>query len=363
MFDSQFTENLLEKIGGNSVTLVLDKSGTCVFVSSNVEAVLGYERERLLNQPLVQQLPLFSLEGRQIEEQKNPIAKALGSRNFVQSTPFFCRLTADGTDTFALTTIVIAGSELHEAAPQVVVQIRKTKREVDVGEMKSLFVSFAAHQLKTPSSVVKGFLELMMREGEASYSKEQWHFLTSAFEANEQLISVSKSLLNMARLEGGLIEPKLADFDPNRALQTKIASFAPLYKTKRVTIGLSASADDSLDAASSQVKSDESFFLEVFGILLGNAIKHSPIGENIKVSSVLGANYCEVHVIDNGPGIPAAVAETLFTAEQESSEQENSHGLGLYMAKKYIALLGGSIGLAASRQGSDFYFRIPNRNN
>ncbi len=223
--------------------------------------------------------------------------------------------------------------------------------------MKSLFVSFAAHQLKTPSSVVKGFLELMMRQGEAAYSPEQWHFLTSAFESNEQLITVSKTLLNMARLEGGLIEPKVLEFDPSRSLQSKIASLAPLYKTKRVNINLNASGDEDL-----HLRNDETFFLEIFGILLGNAIKHSPIGGEITVSCSLTPAHCEVHVTDNGPGIPEEVRSKLFTTEQEASAEENSHGLGLYMAKKYIALLNGTIGLAdgSSSSGSDFYFTIPN---
>jgi signal transduction histidine kinase len=204
--------------------------------------------------------------------------------------------------------------------------------------------------------VVKGFLELMMRQGEAAYSKEQWHFLTSAFESNEQLIEVSKSLLNLARLEGGLIEPNIREFDPNRALQSKIASYAPLYKTKRVSVNLSVSSEENTTA----VCNDESFFLEVFGILLGNAIKHSPIGGGINVSCVLSQTQCEVHVIDEGTGIPDAVKASLFKEGQGASEKENSHGLGLYMAKKYIALLGGSIGIEDSDKGSDFYFTIPN---
>jgi signal transduction histidine kinase len=69
-----------------------------------------------------------------------------------------------------------------------------------------------------------------------------------------------------------------------------------------------------------------------------------------------------VHVIDNGPGIPQAVKEKLFKKGQDTSEDGNSHGLGLYMAKKYTSLLSGTIGLAESEQGSDFYFTVPNVN-
>ena len=357
MFDQEFTESLLEKIGGNSATLVLDHLGVCVFASSAVQKVLQLEQKDIVGKSFLEDLKFFSLEGKPMEEIKNPVDRVLKQKDFIQTTPFFFKLSSDvAADTLVIKTFQIKDQEKIKA---VIVQIRVAKREVDVGEMKSLFVSFAAHQLKTPSSVVKGFLELMMRQGEAAYSKEQWHFLTSAFESNENLIAVSKTLLNMARLEGGLIEPNIREFDPNRALQSKVASFAPLYKTKRLNINLSVSQD----AEAVALHNDEAFFLEVFGILLGNAIKHSPIGGSITVSCILNNQNCEVHVIDEGPGIPPGVREKLFKSGQKPSDEDNSHGLGLYMAKKYIALLGGSLGLEEANPtgtGSDFYFTVPN---
>ncbi len=356
MFNTDFTRSLLEKIGGNSATIVLDGSGVCVFASSAAENTLGKNPAELLGKRFVETLHLYSMEGQPVEDLKHPVTKALTIPEYVQTTPFFCKLESDeNADTYALSTIQIADSDSKKIA-NVIIQMRKAKREVKVGEMKSLFLSFAAHQLKTPSSVVKGFLELMMRQGEAAYSAEQWHFLTSAFESNEQLIEVSKSLLNMARLEGGLIEPDIREFDPGSSLQRKIASFSPIYQTKRVTVSFAASGEVE------HIRSDESFFLEVFGILLGNAIKHSPIGSEIKVSCDLSATQCEVHVMDNGPGISPEVRAKLFNSGQEASSDENSHGLGLFMAKKYIALLGGTIGLEeqGTESSTDFYFTVPN---
>ncbi len=362
-FPPHFTGHLLEKIGGNSATIVLDSSGICIFASNAVDQVLNLQTDELLGQNFISIVPLHTLDGQLPREGSHPIGKALDHVGFVQTTPFFGRLgPEESLPTLAVRTIQIVNNGKIDF---VIVQIRQAKREVEVGEMKSLFLSFAAHQLKTPSSVVKGFLELMMRQGEAAYSADQWHYITSAFESNEQLIEVSKSLLNMARLEGGLIEPSIKEFDPERALQSKIASFAPLYQAKRVSVNLSGSqeGDEPLN-----LLSDETFFLEIFGIILGNAIKHSPIGSEITVLCTLTHSQCEVHVIDNGPGIAEEIRKKLFQQAQEASKDENSHGLGLYMAKKYIALLNGSIGInevvsntSDEPKGSDFYFIVPNQ--
>lgn len=357
MFDSDFAKTLLERMGGNSATVVIDSEGICVFANSHVHNVLNQTPEDLHQKSFADALTILTLEGDVVLPEKHPVMRALESREFVQTTPFFCKLP-DSEETFALTTIPI-----HNAGGKtdfVVVQIRKAKREVQVGEMKSLFVSFAAHQLKTPSSVVKGFLELMLRQGESAYSKDQWHFLTSAFESNENLIVVSKTLLNMARLEGGLIEPDIRSFDPHATLHAKIASYASVYEAKKLKITLAGVDSDS----ELNLNSDESFFTEVFGILLGNAIKHSPNESEILVTYTLLKDKCEVHVIDQGSGIAPAIREKLFKKGQDTSdEDENSHGLGLFMAKKYISLLGGTIGLAerdAEATGSDFYFSVPN---
>lgn len=356
MLNSDFTQKFLEKIGGNSATIVLDSGGFCLFVSTAVKNVLGLDPQDLVAKNFVDEIHLLSLEDKQVDELQNPVSKALNVKDFVQTTPFFCKLSSEtDAQTLALTTFVIDADQKY-----VVVQIRAAKREVDVGEMKSLFVSFAAHQLKTPSSVVKGFLELMIRQGEAAYSKEQWHFLTSAYESNEQLIAVSKTLLNMARLEGGLIEPKVVEFDPYKSLQNKIDSMAPIYKLKHLNINFSTS-DNKMGNEDLNLRNDEAFFLEIFGIILGNAVKHSPTNADITVSCALTATECEVRVIDNGSGISEEMKASLFKSGQSTTE-ENSHGLGLYMAKKYIALLNGRIGLGdlGEQQGSDFYFTIPN---
>ncbi len=360
MFDSDFAEALLEGMGSHLAMVVLDSTGTCVFANSKTFSTIGKNHSELLGKNFVDNVQLASLDGTKISTEHNPVTKALVEKDYHQTTPFFCRLSMDdnaiNSETLALTAIPI-----HKDAKTnfVVIQIRKAKREVDVGEMKSLFVSFAAHQLKTPSSVVKGFLELMLKQGESAYSKDQWHFLTSAFESNENLITVSKTLLNMARLEGGLIEPVIRHFDPMKILKQKIDSFEPIYDVKKQTVRLSElSVDSGLD-----LNSDESFFAEIFGILLGNAIKHSPNESEIVVTCSVTPEHCTVHVINFGLEMAQVTRDKLFEKKHDSSADGNSHGLGLYMAKKYIALLGGTIGLSefdSKIKNTDFYFTVPN---
>jgi NtrC-family two-component system sensor histidine kinase KinB len=272
-------------------------------------------------------------------------------------TPFFCRLATDRQDkktepvSVAVRALQIKNGNKISGA---VVELREVKRVLNVGEMKSLFVSFAAHQLKTPSSIVKGFLELMMREGKEAYQPQQWHNLQSAFEANENLISLSKTLLNLTRLEGGLIEPKIAPFNPHAVLQNKIKTHHLLLKVR----GIKAEIPQPKQPVS--FHSDEVFFSEICDILLSNALKHAPVESTITITCTVNNNELRAEVRDQGPGVPKERQATLFNSAVASDPDHNAHGLGLLMARKYVSLLGGSIGLVpGTRQGAAFYFIIP----
>ncbi len=347
--DPVLAQHLLERLNRSGM-LVLDSEGEIVYASSRAEQILNKKKDELLGQLFFDAVPLLTMEGGEIEEKKHPVWRALQPLSYTQVTPFFCIQPDQTSQSLAMNVLqIMEGKNLKS----VVVQIRRAEREVNVGEMKSLFVSFAAHQLKTPSSIVKGFLELMMREGQQNYSGDQWNYLISAFESNEHLIQVSKTLLSMARLEGGLIEPQILSFSPDQLIKRKIQSMAPLLELKKLTVEFRSQNQ-------TDIMSDDNFFLQVFEIIFANAIKHSPNDTLIKITCSTSAEGVTVHVIDQGPGIPASTQESLFKSAQETQDESNSHGLGLYMAKKYLALLGGSIGAESSTEGSDFFFFIPN---
>lgn len=346
--DPVFAEHLLEQLNRSGM-VVLDSSGEIVYLSGRAEQILGLKKEDVMRESFFEAVPLMTLEGQEIDDRKHPVWRALQPQAYTQVTPFFCS-QPNNRQALAMNVLQIMDGTTMKA---VVVQIRKAEREVNVGEMKTLFVSFAAHQLKTPSSIVKGFLELMMREGQDVYSNDQWNYLISAFESNEHLIHVSKTLLSMARLEGGLIEPQIRTFPPHSLVQNKIASMSSLLKLKGLSVEFESEGEE-------DILSDDNFFLEIFEIIFANAIKHSPNGSLIRVQCLSSAEGAVVHVVDQGRGIPSSVKESLFTAAQGSEDASNSHGLGLYMARKYLALLSGSIGVESSDKGSDFYFSVPN---
>ncbi len=353
--DPVFAEHLLERLNKTGI-VVVNSTGECIYVSEKAQQILKKAKRQIIGKQFFEAIPLLTIEDKEINIRKHPVAIALGHKSYTQVTPFFCKLhQEDDGHILAMNVLQI---KKQRKVFGVVVQIRKAERELNIGEMKSLFVSFAAHQLKTPSSIVKGFLELMMREGRKAYNANQWGYLISAFESNEHLIHVSKTLLGLARLEGGLIAPTIKAMDPRQLLRGKIKSMQTLLDIKKINVTFEPEGKGFLN-------SDEAFFLEIFEILFANAVKHAPENTNILITCTTSKYGTEVHVIDNGPGISETLKAKLFVSAQQDAPDQNTHGLGLYMAKKYIALLDGSIGVEARNPapGSDFFFVVPNQVN
>ncbi len=349
---------LLESLGQGG-NLVLSAQGKIEYASKRAEQVLGRDASELLGEDYFKLVNLQTADGQPVEAKIRPEHKGLHFESFIQMTPFFSNYFQPKTQALMPVAIRVSRVASGKKLFGLIVQIREVRRELNIDEMKSLFISFAAHQLKTPSSIVKGFLELMVLEGQSAYQPGQWANLQSAYQANEELIALSRTLLNLTKLEGGMIEPKLSYFNPKELLESKIRSRKMLLELKNIEV---------IIRAKNSVRSfetDPAFFAEIFDILLGNAIKFSPMGSKITVLLDANEQRVKVSVSDTGPGISTHEQAELFkqsfdTQHNSAKEGVESHGVGLLMAKKYLALLKGKIGvLSKPNKGSTFYFTIP----
>lgn len=353
LHDPEFTATVLERLG-QSAPLVVSPQGAILYASQRVLRLLKLTARAAEGKHFLVAVKLCNEQGEALPERKNPVCQALQKGVRTQMTPFFCYLQRKGEKPPIPVAVKAWQIRSGRTLRCVVVEIREIERVLNVGEMKSLFVSFAAHQLKTPSSIVKGFLELMLREGAKAYQPQQWYNLQSAFEANENLINLSKTLLNLTRLEGGLIEPRIVPFNPAVVLKSKISGRKPLLAGHNIKVKLETKGSRGM------FPSDETFFSEIYDILFSNALKYSPTGSIITVTLTVNKDELRLEVADQGPGLPLEQQKTLFDTGFSPDEANNSHGLGLFMAKKYVSLLKGKIGLIPNQKhGAKFFFTIP----
>lgn len=323
-----------------SGVIILDDARQVVYMSPKASQALELEPEEVLGKNFTEAVPLLDSRGEVIPEERRPSFRALSGTS-VQATLFFCQYRVPATGVLVSLAVRAAAIRKGSAVLGAVVELRRAQPQLDVGGMKSVFTAFAAHQLKTPSSIVKGFLELMIRQGKRAYKEDQWNFLTSAFDANERLIRLSRTLLNITRLEGGMVELALARTDIRTLLKERIKNYTVGGASRAVRIVTQFSGEVS------NVLTDGTFVAEIVDVLLNNAYKVAPEGTTITVAAyITDAGALEVAVEDSGPGFPEEILAKLrgpLALHQPQSGVAGGNGLGLYMARKYAALLNGDI--------------------
>ena len=234
-------------------------------------------------------------------------------------------------------------------------EVARRKREAEAAsQAKEVFLATAAHELKTPIAIVKGyaqFQEQRARAGQPTDSKS----LAIINQQCDRLTMLVRDLLEVSRLALGRVEWRLQRLDLTCLAGDVVASLRPLAPAHTFYLEANEPAI---------VRADRERLEQVFINLLSNAIKFSPNGGRIETRVVTEADQALVSVRDEGIGIPADHQERVFErfhrAHADTEHDYGGMGIGLHLCREIVTRHGGSIWFeSAAGRGSTFYFRLP----
>ncbi|MFA5954799.1 MAG: HAMP domain-containing sensor histidine kinase [Patescibacteria group bacterium] len=251
-------------------------------------------------------------------------------------------------------------SELTEAFNIMVDRLEEQRRrERLISQMKSEFISIAAHQLRTPLSAVKWTLR-MLEEGDIGpLSEEQREFIERGYRVNERMIRLVGDLLNVARIEEGRFGYERIATDFLAYLSQTVEKF----RVEAAAQGVGLSYEKPNFTLPKLLIDPAKMELAIQNII-ENAIKYSQPGGLINVGVTRKTDKIEVTIEDHGVGIPEHQMHRLFTkffrADNVVRMQTEGSGLGLFIVKNIIKNHGGDIRAESKEgQGTKMIFNLP----
>jgi len=233
---------------------------------------------------------------------------------------------------------------------------RDITADLQLERAKDEFISIASHQLRTPATVVKQNLGLIL-EGFVDDPAKQRQLLQRAYEHNNNQLEIINELLNIAQAEAQQLKPNFQDVDMNKLLKRVVDSQTTDYKRRNITLELVTKTDRAIANA------DPLHMQMLFENLVNNAQKYSPADTKVTVTVAATSRAVTVQIKDQGIGIAAKDVPALFrkfSRIENVNSTASGTGLGLYWAKKLVELHGGDIRLSSQlHKGTRFTVTIP----
>ncbi|HEX3687250.1 MAG TPA: ATP-binding protein [Gaiellaceae bacterium] len=221
---------------------------------------------------------------------------------------------------------------------------------------KSDFIATLSHELRTPMTAVLGAAKTLLRDDIALTPERRQQLLEMIGAQGTRLTQITEEVLLANRLDRGDLR-----FDSERVDLSQLVRHAveTMGHDAPESISLSAATNGAADAIG-----DRDRIEQVLVNLIDNAVKYSPDGGEVVVSTVPAAASVRVEVADQGIGIPPAEQEAVFEKFYRGDPQHRAvpggTGLGLYICRELVQRMGGTIGVRSRPGGgSTFWFQLP----
>ncbi|MBI4100265.1 hypothetical protein HY439_00790 [Candidatus Microgenomates bacterium] len=253
--------------------------------------------------------------------------------------------------------------EVSQATASLKVANERLKQ---LDRLKSEFVSVASHELRTPMTIIKSYLWLLLEGKDGSLTEKQKLHLDRAYSSTDRLIALVNDLLNVSRIESGRLNIEMKPVDLKTIFSEVISEMLPRLQEQKLEI-----QQESLSENIPLVSADPEKIKEVLFNLIGNSLKFTPEGGKITISLSHKDNEVAVSVTDTGKGISQEDMPKLFqkfgrvgTDNYLVKSENQGTGLGLYISKSLIEHQGGKMWAYSDgeNKGATFSFSLKNAN-
>ena len=240
--------------------------------------------------------------------------------------------------------------------------------------LETKFISTISHKLKTPLNAILGFSELLLEQVYGALNEKQIHYLNNIHSSGEDLLTLLNDLMDLMNFRWGEAQVNYSNFSLPLAINVACESVKSWVAKKNISL------ETKIGEGISTIRADEDKLMKILHHLLSNAIKFTPPGGTVEIStqflkappdegsSLFPQTYVEVAVTDSGIGIKSQDQEKIFSEfyqiDPRLSQDLEGTGLGLCITRELVKLHRGKIWVESEEgKGSKFSFVIPKIDN
>ncbi len=225
-------------------------------------------------------------------------------------------------------------------------------------DSRSEFISLVSHQLRTPLSTLNWYTESLLDGDTGKLTPKQRDYTHELYDATQRMIKLVNDLLNSTRIDFGNIRLQSTSIDLAEVVTNIFRDCEVSLKRKHLHV------KNNVDKkATYTIQSDRPSVTVILENIITNAIKYTPPRGTIEVDITDSLQGYTISVKDTGYGIQKDDLEKIFEKYYRSESikrvSTDGTGLGLYITKSFLLLLGGSIKVKSSNKGTTFYITIP----
>jgi signal transduction histidine kinase len=228
---------------------------------------------------------------------------------------------------------------------------------IDQGELRSI-LSNLSHELCRPLVSLRAGFDLLLGDSPSNITRDQQGHLLTMVSLCDDLLRLTRSYLDYAGIVQGSRPLCFGSFTVGALIDEIDRQFAPVAQSKQLVWESRARAPEMV------VVTDASRCQQIFGNLVSNAIKYTPVGGQVRVTDKVDTDSWTVVVADSGPGIPAEaldrVFEPFFRLDRDEHSMIEGSGLGLAICRELVAQMHGEISVdSVAGKGTSICVRFP----
>jgi len=350
--------------------IIIDEKEKIIIFNSSAEKITGYKREEAKGREHFQIINLFN-EIKQISVCNNetcgnkeacedcPIHMALKTNKSVKISKGIYLINKYGQK-IEIDGVISPLKAVENGIINYALVFRDVTTEREIERMKSEFISITSHQLRTPLSSIRWYMEMLLAEDAGKLNEIQKDFTNEAYQSTKKAVELINNLLDVSRIEGGGIKYIKKQVQLEGVIEEAISDVSAFAIASNIKI-----VKDFKEEKFPFLSIDAQKIYQVIQNLIVNAISYSKGKGKVVVSLEKKDNNLVFSCTDSGIGIPKDEQKNIFKKFQRGTNAVNTgvqgSGIGLYICKIFTEQMGGKIWFESEGEGrgATFYVSFP----